>query len=370
MTSLFNTKLIHLFYENVNGTIFFDNSYICNFFLIKLNEMKKYILMFIVSLIFGGMLFSGCSSENMQGELIESIQKGDVSTDDPKGGEENTNVIPEEPKEDIPDALDGVITYPKTGKYGLNILADDFVEAKRTEWGRFEYSVKADLSAGKSHLKIVMKPAKGNKNADWGGWNLGSDENWLISNVGNEFTCTVDESGKVADASVIFTNDCIIEFYENGATTPTKVKEIKVSQDVIFEEPKEDIPEGLDGVIIYPKTGKYGLNILADDFVEAKRTEWGRFEYSVKADLSAGKSHLKIVMKPAKNNKYPEWGGWNQETDENWLMSNVGGQFTCTVYESGKVADASVIFTDDCIIEFYENGSTTPTKVKQVTVIN
>ena len=60
------------------------------------------------------------------------------------------------------------------------------------------------------------------------GWNQGSDENWVVSNVGSKFTCTVYESGKRADASVIFSGDCIIEYYVNGAIEPTKVKEIKV----------------------------------------------------------------------------------------------------------------------------------------------
>jgi len=50
-------------------------------------------------------------------------------------------------------------TYPATGKYGPNILAEGFVEAKKTEFGRFEYSVRADLPEGAS-LKVVIKPAK------------------------------------------------------------------------------------------------------------------------------------------------------------------------------------------------------------------
>jgi hypothetical protein len=36
------------------------------------------------------------------------------------------------------------------------------------------------------------------------------------------------ESGKPADALVIFERDCIIEYYENGAIEPTKVKTVKV----------------------------------------------------------------------------------------------------------------------------------------------
>ena len=114
------------------------------------------------------------------------------------------------------------ITYPETGKYGPNILADDFVTANRTESGRFEYSVKAVLPAGNSSLKIVIKSGIG--------FNQGSDENWLVTNVGSHFTFTVVESGKPADASIIFVdNDCIIEYYENGAIEPAKVKEIKVT---------------------------------------------------------------------------------------------------------------------------------------------
>jgi hypothetical protein len=182
--------------------------------------MKKNILMLIASLLFGGMWFLGCNTEKVQGVSDETLQEGD----------ENTRAASEESGDGILIGFDGVINYPKVGKYGLNILADDFVEAKKTEGGRYEYSVKADLTAGNSHLKIMMKPANDGEHPIWGGWNQGSDENWKISNVGSQFTCTVYESGKVADASVIFFDDCIIEFYENGATTPTKVKEIKVIQ--------------------------------------------------------------------------------------------------------------------------------------------
>ena len=160
------------------------------------------------------------------------------------------------------------ITYPETGKYGLNILAEEFVEAQKTEWGRYEYSVRAKLPDDALSLKIVIKPVNPsyyichNRLADTLcfakffefheicpecggvktlhkyfndgiGFNQGSDFNWLVSNVVNEFTFTyVDElvhkEGNVADASVIFGGDCIVEYYENGAKEPTKVKEIKV----------------------------------------------------------------------------------------------------------------------------------------------
>ena len=169
---------------------------------------------------------------------------------------------------------------------------------------------------------------------------------------------------------------------------------------------KSELSSDQSSVITYPETGKYGPNILAEGFLEAKKTEEGRFEYSVKAEIRSG-SNLKIVIKPAKLASYvclnilpsthhlcgakfneqheicPECGGvktireeaneslgWNQGSDENWVVTNVGSKFTCTVYESGKRADASVIFGGDCIIEYYENGATEPTKIKEIKVID
>lgn len=157
----------------------------------------------------------------------------------------------------------------------------------------------------------------------------------------------------------------------------------------------------------YPVTGKYGLNILAEDFVEAKiEAEQGRLiEYSVRAELSAGFSSLKIVIKSAKPILYvcsdatcgakfdecheitcPKCGrplrkmgdrfiGLYHGSDFNWVISNADSQLTFTyvdelVHKSGKVADASVAFDDDCIIEYYENGAIEPTKVKEIKVIN
>ena len=344
--------------------------------------------------------------------IIEYYENGATTPTKVKEIKVSPEVITEEPQEEIPEGLNGVITYPKVGKYGLNILADGFVEATQIGDKLVKYSLSADLSAGNSHLKIVIRTIKEDEAPNirfiWGGFEAATPEdNWLTTRYdtimrGNTFT--VYESGKRADLRVTFESDCMIEYYENGATTPTKVKTIKVTPDVITEEPKEDIPEGLDGVITYPKNGKYGLNILADGFTEAKKTEWGRFEYSVRAELAAGKSHLKIIVKSAKPVTYvcdnyasfppcragfKEWheicpvcggvntlkevfheaAGFNQGTEENWVITNVGSRFTCTVFDSRKPADVSVIFAGDCIIEFYENGSKTPTKTKQIKVI-
>ena len=124
------------------------------------------------------------------------------------------------------------ITYPETGKYGSNILSDGVVAVNKTgSSGRFEYSVKTELPAGNSSLKIVIRSKNEEKGFEWGDYVQGYEENCLFSSWDNNLkgnTWTVLESGKPADARVIFSNDCIIEYYENGATEPTKVKEIKV----------------------------------------------------------------------------------------------------------------------------------------------
>ena len=158
------------------------------------------------------------------------------------------------------------ITYPATGRYGLNILADDCVEVKKMASGGAEYSVKAELPVGKSSLKIVIKsnsprkfecrnifndsfcrssfsekhevcPNCGGVNTiielggtEWGVMLSGTNENWLITSWDNNLrgnTFTAFESGISTDLAVMFENDFIIEYYENGATEPTKIKEVK-----------------------------------------------------------------------------------------------------------------------------------------------
>jgi len=126
-----------------------------------------------------------------------------------------------------------VITYPKNGKTGLqNILADDFVEATQTGDKLFEYAVNAEVPVG-AGLKIIIKTKSNEYGYDWGGFYPDFVENWKYTyydNVSKSNTFTVYESGKRAEFRVIFGYHCIIEFYENGAKTPTKVKEIKVKK--------------------------------------------------------------------------------------------------------------------------------------------
>jgi len=172
------------------------------------------------------------------------------------------------------------------------------------------------------------------------------------------------------------------------------------------------------GQIIYPKTGMYGLNILADGFAEGKKTDLSSsVYYSMRVELPDGNSSLRIIVKPAKPISYvckniwhsddfqhlfhcgaiffewheicPECGGVKTlskvlpsfayvsyaQSNFNWLFYDIENQLTSTfvdelVHKNGKVADAAVFFSDDFIIEYYENGATEPTKVKEVKVID
>ena len=129
------------------------------------------------------------------------------------------------------------ITYPETGKYGPNILSDKVVMVKKTEWGRYEYSVRVVVPEGSS-LKIVIKSV-----STPSGYAYSQiTENWSVSSWNNNLngnTWSVYESGKPADGMVIFDGDCIVEYYENGATTPTKVKNLYIGGDAEDDEAHE-----------------------------------------------------------------------------------------------------------------------------------
>ena len=137
------------------------------------------------------------------------------------------------------------ITYPATGVAGDNFLSDHVTEVKTQRGPVFDYCLKADLPEGLS-LKIVLR------GGFYGSWCYSSYPpplNWTVSDldydpVTQTYTqvFTVKESGKpnefalnaydpvgengqtqITDKSYI-----TVEYYENGATTPTKTKTMKV----------------------------------------------------------------------------------------------------------------------------------------------
>jgi hypothetical protein len=127
------------------------------------------------------------------------------------------------------------IIYPETGKYGLNILAEEFVEAEKD---KTEYSISANVPDGIS-LKIIIKGPpydNGEYNISVNAWgtintsNIG-DWKWDRPDTGNvyDFVFTI-ENGGTGNIPCRFHNNCTIEYYENTAIEPTKVKEIKVTE--------------------------------------------------------------------------------------------------------------------------------------------
>ena len=228
-------------------------------------NVKKTVLIILFTMICGA-LYTGCDLQ----DTIADEQQDEVTA---TSQDEITEEPDETDDESDSESFQGVITYPKSGRYGLNILADDFVEAyhdKISSSGEAMnvYSMNAELPEDNASLKIVIKSTKpalyvcmnrlpthssceaefserhevcpkcGGVNTlikkdgnEWGHFSLQMTGNWWGTawdeNLrGNTFT--VIESGKPTDAIVMFWNDCIIEYYENGSKTPTKIKEIKV----------------------------------------------------------------------------------------------------------------------------------------------
>src|SRR5574344_777067 len=123
------------------------------------------------------------------------------------------------------------ITYPATGQHGVNILSDEVTEIQMLDEVPFDVrlSMKAEVPAGLS-LKIVLRD---------GNWyyDVNSVINWTISTYNStsktqEFVVT--NSAVASDIKIGFfnadfeppTGSIFIDYYENGATTPTRTKEL------------------------------------------------------------------------------------------------------------------------------------------------
>jgi len=121
------------------------------------------------------------------------------------------------------------IKYPKTGEHGINILSDEVTEIVIKDY-EFIGSMRAETPKGFS-LKVILK------DAEWFYQALPTPKNWSISTYDDNTKSqvfTVTESGKVSDLNFMVINKgeeyefITIEYYENGATTPTKVKKLNI----------------------------------------------------------------------------------------------------------------------------------------------
>lgn len=242
------------------------------------------------------------------------------------------------------------ITYPISGVNGLNLLNDTvkFIPKKQNS---IIYSMKAELPKG-TNLRIVLKGDKV--------WNVSDNNstqtvNWIV-NAYNTTTKSqefiVKESNVHNDLYLTFNTASIyanitIEFYENNAIIPTRIKSLDVGSSIQY---------------IYPSFGVYGPNILSTNFYKSM-TE---FSNSLRAEVSSGGS-LKIIINGG--------GTWKTEgTVTNWTVESfdaaIQGQIF-TITEGGKVSDLPIIFTSPGIykIDFYENNDIVPSLSKQITIV-
>lgn len=119
--------------------------------------------------------------------------------------------------------LTSMITYPKYGSYGENILSDS-VTSFKPGW----YSMTAYLPTGTS-LKVTYGPVSGSVNDWYSGTKLESFVGWAMSDNNFPLYNQISATG----SSVLVDNVSIMliihgsyrfDFYENNASTPTRTK--------------------------------------------------------------------------------------------------------------------------------------------------
>jgi len=202
------------------------------------------------------------------------------------------------------------------------------------------------------------------------------DMSELLANIGSD----IRTDGRLDSpllGSKLMNNVAFLDLDKVKSNIEKRYSDLGIEMDVNIDELKIYIEQFKDNCgfdqtlgIVYPKDGKHGPNILADGFVGGARYENGNNKsYSIRAELPAGNSSLKIIIRS--NSNVPGTRGVIPFTNmaENWLFPSIdNSSWTLTVYESGKPAEVLTIIEYDFIIEYYENGATTPTKVKKVYV--
>ncbi|MFZ4454759.1 MAG: hypothetical protein ACOYOT_00910 [Bacteroidales bacterium] len=114
------------------------------------------------------------------------------------------------------------ITYPAAGGFGANILNDTVTVLKAMQF----YSMTANLPSGNS-LRVNISGGK------WYYQAIPAPINWLVSAYKETFkiqTFTVTASNAPNDLSIAFeaNDNILIEYYENGATSPSRTKHLKI----------------------------------------------------------------------------------------------------------------------------------------------
>ncbi len=123
------------------------------------------------------------------------------------------------------------ITYPETSGTRINILAPDVttIKSKGSDRSYITYSLKAEMPEG-TRLKVILK------GGEWYG-SIMSPENWSADPYNSTTLSqvfTVTQSGVPNNLYLSFSpGDITVEYYENGAEEPTRIKELVVEPLVI-----------------------------------------------------------------------------------------------------------------------------------------
>ena len=117
--------------------------------------------------------------------------------------------------------------------------------------------------------------------------------------------------------------------------------------------------------IVYPGEGAYGVNILSKDSVEIEATNPNSMIYhyhSMRAELPENTS-LKIIISKSGDS-------WSVELSSmiGWSKSNISTNKTQLLAYGPVVCEAQVVFygSGNADIEFYENDSEEPDRVKTI----
>lgn len=240
-----------------------------------------------------------------------------------------------------------LITFPVSGLHGLNLLFD----TATTYNPDIKYSMKANLPQGTS-LKIVIR---GPKNS-WGYAVAPAPQNWTVSTYNilsssQEFEVT--ESNKPNDILISLNNSAefiTLDYYENGATSPTKTKQLN----------RTGLKPSVEK-ITYPPMGMFvnWYNILSDSLTV---THSGKV-YSMSAFIPTGKS-LKVIIKSTTKS-------WTANPDSFTPLGWVVGTYNSSTISqdfvtSGPKSDMSMTFAPyaKITIEIYENNALVPTKTR------
>jgi len=201
------------------------------------------------------------------------------------------------------------------------------------------------------------------------GYRTTADMSELIANIVTD----IKEDGVLNDSTLgseLINDAKLLDFVKIRTNIEKKYHELGMT--VIVPDFEKFVKMFIDSTkfistksIQYPKTSPYGINILNDSLTTIDYNINENFGYSMAAYLPIG-TNLKIILR----------GGlwWYRAMPNgpiNWTISLYSNEIqTFIATESGKNCDLAIQlpYNDTITIEYYENNSITPTKIKQLII--